>query len=156
MANSEWRIGMNGARFNDQVISGPAGVAGLNDFGCRMLSNDSLVSKGGNVRGFCSNTPRSRFDTGKHCGGSRARKHPVVYSVPAHRSGVAEGIGDALVTRRARWFGQNGEYQHDSPTMRVVGQDGALAHPLTAAECEGTMILARAIRHSPFAIRAMS
>src|SRR5580693_2071288 len=157
MANGEWRIGMNDARFNDQVLSGPARLAGFHDIGRRMLSTDSLSSEGGDVRAHIANSAIGRFNTGKYRGRSWTRKYAVVHSVPAHRSRLAEGIGDALAARRTCRASRKGGYRASHSTMRVVGQNGSFAHPFTAAECEKPLMLTLpAIRHSPFAIRVQT
>jgi fluoroacetyl-CoA thioesterase len=108
MANGEWRIGMNVRRATDQVLSGPARVAGLNDVGRAVLSAHACFPERGDVRTYFADQAISRFGTGKHCGRSWTGEYAVLYSVPAHLSGFAEGIGNSFAAHAARRAERNG------------------------------------------------
>ena len=96
----EWGVGRGGLAqwcrtALPRIVSGFARLAGCNELGRGMLSTDAGSSEGGNLRNVFADPSVGIVDCGQHRRRLRTRAEQALHSVPACRTRVAEGIGDA-------------------------------------------------------------
>ena len=129
----EWRTGMTVERAANQVLSGPASVAGLDDARRAVLPAREESAEGRDVRAVYADQAICRVDSGQYCGGIRAREHAQLYPISSHRPRLTEGIGNAFAAcRPPRFFRPRSRGAGDG-AMRAVGQNAAFLHPLASA-----------------------
>src|SRR5262245_33859226 len=99
---------MNVERVNDQILSGPAGVAGFHDVGCVVLQVEPRFSEGRAVRPDLANPTIRDIDSRQYRGGTWTREYANVHSVSSYRTGFSERTGNASdagrESRLERWL----------------------------------------------------
>src|SRR5262245_52851407 len=125
---------MSVERAANQVLPGPASMAGFDESCGVLLSANVHVAEGGDVRIGLADQALCEFDSCEYCRGLRPRTYPQFHSVPSDGTRLIEGIGDASIARRTIRFVRQAEYQAGNRPMRSVGKDAAVIHPIASAQ----------------------
>ena len=152
MANGEWRIGMNLERCRDQFLSGLAGMAGCHVAGRELLSSDTKLSQGRDVRINIANPPFGSFHSGQHRGGAWPRAHADIRTISSDFSGLVEGTRNAFVARGTRRCLQPSEHRVAPGTMSGYRKNAPRAYSKLAGE-ELASVTPSSAPYSPFATR---
>jgi hypothetical protein len=121
-------------RSSDHFLSGLARLEGFHGAGRVVLPALPRIPKGGDVRIDVADQAIVCFCSGQYRRGSWTRKYAKLHSVPSHRTGFVEGIGDASA---ARGEGRNISQRADRCThgpVRGPGKNASSAHSFVAAK----------------------
>src|SRR4051812_41382248 len=154
MANSEWRVGMRIERASDQVLPGPARLAGRHDVGRDLLAPDPGLSAGRTVRDVVTDQKVGFVYSGQYRGTSWAREYAVVHPISADCARFAERTGNTSAALGEGWLARQKTSRDSDGTVRRARKDAPVAHSFAATEGSETLMSPSiAIRYSPFAIR---
>jgi hypothetical protein len=154
-------------RFKDHFVPRLAGVAGLHGVGRVVLPADARLPEGGGVWAVVADQAGCGIGSGQYRGGTRTGEYTDICSIPAHRSRVAERVGDAFTAcGEGRDRKQNAHRCADG-AMRDLRKDAPGTHSLAATKSWRTLMRSKrianrgwrigisvAIRYSRFAICA--
>jgi len=121
-------------RCSDQVLPGPAGMAGFHGIGRVMLSAYPQPSEGRDVWVDVPNPAGCRFGSSKYRGGAWTGKYAELHSIPPRRPRIAEGAGNAFAACREGRLGRESGYRRACITVRSGRKNAPLAHSLAATK----------------------
>ncbi len=116
-------------RATDSIVSRPEGVAGRDDPGGELLSSDTRVPQGRDVRDDLADST-----SGQHRRGERPREPGRVYPVSTHRPGFTQRVRDTSDPVGTGGAGEQGSHQSPAEPGRDPGQNAEGLDPGAAKE----------------------
>ena len=148
MASCEWRMGASYGWSEDQLIQGPACLAGSYGVGRRLLSVDKKVSKGRVVWSDVPNSSGVLINSGQYCRGSWSRSYAVLHTVSQNCARFIERSGNPPVVGGASGYRQTGANRSSVGNRRTSGAEVARFDQNVAGKVNVRLNSPFTIRHS--------
>ena len=110
---------LEGESDEDSKLQGTGGLAVGDGPGGGVLPRDKGLSEGGIIRNDESDPAVRGLDSGEHCGESGPGAHRGIPPAPEHRTGLADGTGDARDSMSARRIARRGQDESATGTDRA-------------------------------------